>query len=363
MIAMALIAEPKLLIADEPTTALDVTIQAQILRLIADLQARRNLAVILVSHDLAVVADNADHILVMKDGDLVESGAPQTLFVAPRHPYTQKLLAASRRGPKSTPAPPAAEPVLEAERLCTWFPTADRGLVKAVDDVSLALHRNEILGVVGESGSGKSTLGRSLLQLVRPTSGSVRLHGRELTDLGTRALRPLRRRMQMIFQDPYASLDPRMSVFDALAEPLLYHRLAKRRDVTARVLALMDDVGLARASIRKYPHEFSGGQRQRIAIGRAIATKPEIVIADEPVSALDVTIQAQILDLLLDLVARHDLSLLFISHDLAVVRHLCDRVLVMRHGKLVESGATEQLWQHPQDAYTRELLAAVPQLA
>ena len=363
MIAMALIAEPKLLIADEPTTALDVTIQAQILRLIAELQARRNLAVILVSHDLAVVADIADDILVMKDGAVVESGAPQTLFARPQHPYTQKLLAASRRSPKSTPATkPQRETLIEVSALCTWFRSSDQRLVKAVDDVSLTLYRNEILGVVGESGSGKSTLGRSMLQLVRPTSGSVRLRGQELTTLGARALRPLRRQMQMIFQDPYASLNPRMSVFDALAEPLLYHGLATRKTVTAQVLALMDDVGLAHNSIRKYPHEFSGGQRQRIAIGRAIATKPQVVIADEPVSALDVTIQAQILDLILELVARHNLSLVFISHDLSIVRYLCDRVLVLHHGKLIESGITEQLWQHPREAYTRELLAAVPRL-
>ncbi len=364
MIAMALIAEPQLLIADEPTTALDVTVQAQILRLIAELQARRNLAVILVSHDLAVVADIADNILVMKDGQVVESDAPQTLFACPQHPYTQKLLAASRRSPRSTPAAqPERETLIEVSALCTWFRTADRRLVKAVDDVSLKLYRGEILGVVGESGSGKSTLGRSILQLVRPTSGSVRLRDQELTTLSARALRPLRRQMQMIFQDPYASLNPRMSVFDALAEPLLYHGLATRKTVTAQVLALMDDVGLAHNSIRKYPHEFSGGQRQRIAIGRAIATKPQVVIADEPVSALDVTIQAQILDLILELVARHNLSLVFISHDLAVVRYLCDRVLVLHHGKLIESGTTEQLWQHPREAYTRELLAAVPHLA
>ncbi len=363
MIAMALITEPQLLIADEPTTALDVTVQAQILRLIAELQARRNLAVILVSHDLAVVADIADNILVMKDGQVVESGAPQTLFARPQHPYTQKLLAASRRSPRSAPAAqPQRETLIEVNALCTWFRTADRRQVKAVDDVSLKLYRGEILGVVGESGSGKSTLGRSILQLVRPTSGSVRLRDQELTTLSARALRPLRRQMQMIFQDPYASLNPRMSVFDALAEPLLYHGLATRKTVTAQVLALMDDVGLAHNSIRKYPHEFSGGQRQRIAIGRAIATKPQVVIADEPVSALDVTIQAQILDLILELVARHNLSLIFISHDLAVVRYLCDRVLVLHHGKLIESGTTEQLWQHPREAYTRELLAAVPQL-
>ena len=360
--AMALIAEPRLLIADEPTTALDVTIQAQILRLIAELQARRNLAVLFVSHDLAVVADIADRILVMQNGRVVERGPPAALFRDPQHPYTRKLLAASRRGHKDTPPPPQREALIEVEGLRTWFSEPGGRTVKAVDDVSLTLYRNEILGVVGESGSGKSTLGRSILQLVRPTAGAVRLRGTELTRLDERQLRPLRRHLQMIFQDPYASLNPRMSVFDALAEPLLYHRLAHRRDVTAQVLAVMDDVGLPRSAIRKYPHEFSGGQRQRIAIGRAIATRPEVVIADEPVSALDVTIQAQILDLILALVARHNLSLMFISHDLSVVRYLCDRVLVLHHGRLVESGPTETLWQAPQDAYTRELLAAAPLL-
>ena len=362
MIAMALIAEPRLLIADEPTTALDVTIQAQILRLIAELQARRNLAVLFVSHDLAVVADIADRILVMQNGRVVERGPPAALFRDPQHPYTRKLLAASRRGHKDAPPPPQREALIEVEALRTWFSEPGGRTVKAVDDVSLTLYRNEILGVVGESGSGKSTLGRSILQLVRPTAGAVRLRGTELTRLDERQLRPLRRHLQMIFQDPYASLNPRMSVFDALAEPLLYHRLAHRRDVTAQVLAVMDDVGLPRSAIRKYPHEFSGGQRQRIAIGRAIATRPEVVIADEPVSALDVTIQAQILDLILALVARHNLSLMFISHDLSVVRYLCDRVLVLHHGRLVESGPTETLWQAPQDAYTRELLAAAPLL-
>jgi oligopeptide transport system ATP-binding protein len=362
MIAMALIAEPRLLIADEPTTALDVTIQAQILRLIAEIQARRNLAVLFVSHDLAVVADIADHILVMQDGRVVERGEPRALFRAPQHPYTRKLLAASRRGHKGAAPPAQSDPLIEVTGLRTWFAEPHGRVVKAVDDVSLTLYRNEILGVVGESGSGKSTLGRSILQLVRPTAGSVRLRGTELTRLGERQLRPLRRHLQMIFQDPYASLNPRMSVFDTLAEPLLHHRLADRRTVTGQVLALMDDVGLPRSGIRKYPHEFSGGQRQRIAIGRAIATRPEVVIADEPVSALDVTIQAQILDLILALVARHNLSLIFISHDLAVVRYLCDRVLVLHQGKLVESGATDAVWQAPQHPYTRELLAAVPQL-
>ncbi len=364
MIAMALIAEPRLLIADEPTTALDVTIQAQILKLIAELQTRRNLAVIFISHDLSVVADIADKVAVMKDGRIVESGATAAIFASAQHPYTKALLAAIPGGSKPRHAAISDTPLLEVSRLKTWFRDnthkGESGLIKAVDDVSLIIRHREILGVVGESGSGKSTLGRSILQLVKPTAGSVKFDNNEITALSPRAIKPYRRRMQMIFQDPYASLNPRMSVFDTLAEPLLYHGLATRKTVLREVLALMDDVGLAPMSIRKYPHEFSGGQRQRIAIGRAIATRPELIIADEPVSALDVTIQAQILELILQLVDKHNLTMLFISHDLSVVRYMCDRVMVLHLGKLIESGDTETLWRAPQHTYTRSLLSAVP---
>ncbi len=369
MIAMALINEPKLLICDEPTTALDVTIQAQILQLVKSLQQRRNIAVIFISHDLAVVAGVADKVAVMKEGRIVEQGDVETLFSQPQHPYTQKLLDSIPTTAKSNPAEPTENPLLTLTHLKTWF-SDDEGpwfkrqkkFIKAVDDVSLTLQRGEILGLVGESGSGKSTLGRSILQLVPVTSGSILFDGVELNGLSTSAIKPVRRKMQMIFQDPYASLNPRMTVFDALAEPLLYHGLANRKTVTEQVLTLMDDVGLTRRAIRKYPHEFSGGQRQRIAIGRAIATKPELVIADEPVSALDVTIQAQILDLILGLVERHNLTLLFISHDLAVVRYLSDRIAVMHRGKLVEVGATEPLFAAPQHEYTRKLLSAIPEV-
>ena len=360
MIAMALIAEPQLLIADEPTTALDVTVQRQILELINELRRKRNLAVIFISHDLGVVAGIADQVLVMNAGRMVEHGEVAELFAAPKDDYTRKLLAAIPRGAKPVADRSTDENLLVVENLATRFTTfgpGKRGELVAVDNVSFVLQRGEVLGLVGESGSGKSTLGRSILNLVRPYGGSVRFDGEELIGKSAAQMKPWRRRMQMVFQDPYASLNPRMTIYDTLAEPLLLHGIVTRTHVDKAVMQLMDDVGLARAYIRKYPHEFSGGQRQRIAIGRAIATKPELVIADEPVSALDVTIQKQILELLLALVEKHNLTMLFISHDLAVVRFLCDRVMVMRNGKLLESGPTETLWASPAQDYTRTLLA------
>ena len=371
MIAMALIAEPKLLICDEPTTALDVTIQAQILKLIRELQQRHGVAVIFVTHDLAVVSQVADRVLVMNQGKVVETGNTRQLFANPQRAYTRKLIAAIPTGSKAQPRVQDEAPLLAVEHLKTWFRdysvgyfSARRhpevGHIKAVDDISLHINRHEILGIVGESGSGKSTLGRAILGLAPVTGGQINYRGERIDQLGNRQRKPLRQQMQMIFQDPYASLNPRMTIFETLAEPLLVHGLATRKTVTAQVLALMDDVGLARNYIRKYPHEFSGGQRQRIAVGRAIATKPEFIVADEPVSALDVTIQAQILDLILDLVGKHNLTMMFISHDLSVVRYIADRVLVMHHGKVIEEGKTESLWTAPAEDYTRQLLAAIP---
>ena len=362
MIAMALITEPKLLIADEPTTALDVTIQAQILELVSELQKNRELAVIFISHDLAVVRDLADKVIVMKNGQVVERNDTKALFDAPQHDYTKQLLAAVPSGAKAASESPQANSLLTVKNLVTEFYDRNTGKTfRAVDDVSFDLIQGEILGLVGESGSGKSTIGRSVLKLV-PAQGQVHFAGQELLALSQQQMRPLRRQMQMIFQDPYASLNPRMTVFDTLAEPLLTQGLASRDSVEAQVLELMDDVGLARAAIKKYPHEFSGGQRQRIAIGRAVATKPELIIADEPVSALDVTIQKQILELIKELVQKHNLSMLFISHDLSVVRSLCDRVMVIERGKLVEVGATEVMWSQPQQAYTQRLLSAIPSI-
>ncbi len=361
VIAMALITEPEIIIADEPTTALDVTVQAQILKLLKELQQRRNIGVIFISHDLSVVADIADHICVMQNGAFVEQGSRDDIFKRASHPYTQKLLSAVPDTHKTQAHPDAEQPLVRVENLCTWFGGGKKTEpVKAVDNVSFDIRRGEIVGLVGESGSGKSTTGRSILRLLKPTSGSIQFDGKELAHLDMRQMKPLRRRMQMIFQDPYASLNPRMTVYDTLAEPLLLHRVVTRKELDTRVFELMDSVGLARQAVLRYPHEFSGGQRQRIAIGRAIATHPEFIVADEPVSALDVTIQAQILDLLLDLVDRFNLTMLFVSHDLAVVRYLSDRILVMKDGQLVEEGNAADVFDRPEQAYTRELLASIP---
>ena len=368
MIAMALITQPRLLICDEPTTALDVTIQAQILKLIKKLQQSRDMAVIFISHDLGVVAGIADKIMVMCQGTVREAADAESIFYRSDNAYTKSLLAAIPTGAKTIDnRAEAGRPLIEVSHLKTYFndysspaARAEKRQVKAVDDVSLAIQHGEILGLVGESGSGKSTLGRSILQLVPTTSGTVSFDGTALSSLSTAQLMPWRKRMQMIFQDPYASLNPRMTVYQTLAEPLLYQGLADSSTIDQQVQQLMDDVGLARASMRKYPHEFSGGQRQRIAIGRAIATKPDFIVADEPVSALDVTIQAQILGLILTLVERHNLTMLFISHDLSVVRSISDRVMVMHHGVLVEQGDTETLWAKPKQTYTQNLLRAIP---
>ncbi len=360
MIAMALINEPRLLIADEPTTALDVTIQAQILELLAELQRKRDIGIVFISHDLAVVSDIADTIVVMREGEALEAGTREEIFQRPAHPYTRSLLAAIPTGSKPPAQQASKQHLLIVDDLVVEFRRNRGQVLRAVDDVSIELRRGTTLGLVGESGSGKSTIARAILRLVPAASGRVIFDGTEVTALGKRDMKEMRRRMQIIFQDPFASLNPRMTVYDTLAEPFLLHGLATRRDVGGKVLKLMEEVGLARGFARKYPHEFSGGQRQRIAIGRALATRPEFIVADEPVSALDVTIQAQILRLLEDLAREYRLTTLFISHDLAVVRQLADEVMVLREGKVVEYGPAGEVLGAPREDYTRDLLAAVP---
>ena len=364
MIAMALALEPSVLIADEPTTALGVTTQAQILDLVRTLQQRHGMAVMFITHDFGVVAEIADRVIVMRTGEIVEEGTKEAVLTAPAHPYTQRLLAAV----PSDVVPPAkearAEPMLEVEGLRKTF--GDRGgllrkrrVVKAVDDVSFAIARGEVLGLVGESGSGKSTVGRCIVRLVEPDAGTVRITGEDITALGGQALRRARRRVQMVFQDPYASLNPRTKVARAIAQGPIASG-TPRREAMADARRLLETVGLDPSAGDRYPHEFSGGQRQRIGIARALAMRPELIIADEAVSALDVSIQAQILDLLRDLRTRFGLSLLFITHDLRVAAQLCDRIAVMQRGRIVEMGPVADVFLRPQDDYTRRLLAAVP---
>ena len=363
MIAMALANEPKLLIADEPTTALDVTVQAQILELLAELQRDRGMAMLFITHDLGIVRRFADRVCVMTNGEIVERGPTADIFERPQHSYTRHLLAAEPKGDPPVPAPDAPI-VLQGDDVKVWFPIK-KGLlrrtvdhVKAVDGISLDLKRGETLGVVGESGSGKTTLGMALTKLI-PSEGRIAFVGEDIHAYSFKRMRGLRDRMQVVFQDPYGSLSPRMSVGDIIAEGLTIHEPglnASERD--ARVVDELREVGLDPEARHRYPHEFSGGQRQRIAIARAMILKPQFVMLDEPTSALDVSVQAQVVDLLRRLQDRYGLAYLFISHDLKVVRALATRVMVMQHGKIVEQGPSEKIFDAPETAYTRALMAA-----
>jgi microcin C transport system ATP-binding protein len=363
MIAMALANEPDLLIADEPTTALDVTIQAQILTLLRDLQRRLGMAMLLITHDLTIVRKTADRVCVMTEGQIVEAGPAAEVFERPRHAYTRHLLAAEPKG-RALEHSPDAPVVIAADRLKVYFPI-QRGLlrrtvghVKAVDGVDLAVRRGETVGVVGESGSGKTTLGLALLRLLRST-GDIRFQSQSIQGWSSRRLRPLRRHMQVVFQDPFGSLSPRMSIGQIIEEGLTLHGLGGDRRSRRRLVAkVLEEVGLDPMSQDRYPHEFSGGQRQRISIARAIVLEPSFVVLDEPTSALDMSVQAQIVDLLRELQDRHGLAYLFISHDLRVVRALSNQVIVMRAGQVVEQGPAEVIFERPQHPYTRALMAA-----
>jgi len=363
MIAMALANEPDLLIADEPTTALDVTIQAQILDLLRTLQGKFGMALLLITHDLGVVRRMAERVCVMSRGEIVEAGRVADVFERPRHPYTRRLLAAEPKALARSPKPDAPV-VIAATDVRVWFPVK-RGIlrrtvdyVKAVDGVSLAVREGQTVGVVGESGSGKTTLGLALLRLIR-SEGRIVFGDRDIQAMRTAALRPLRREMQVVFQDPYGSLSPRMSVGQIVEEGLAVHRLGgTRAERRALIDAALREVGLDAADRDRYPHEFSGGQRQRIAIARAMVLKPRFVVLDEPTSALDMSVQAQIVDLLRELQERHQLAYLFISHDLKVVRAMSDEVIVMRAGRVVERGVTAAIFESPRDPYTRALISA-----
>ncbi|HEY9002701.1 MAG TPA: ABC transporter ATP-binding protein [Mucilaginibacter sp.] len=406
MIAMALSCDPEILIADEPTTALDVTVQKTIIELLLRLKTDRHMSLIFISHDLGVVSEIADRVIVMYKGNIVEEGETKSIFTEPKHPYTKGLLAC-RPSPdhklKKLPVVAdfldaedrsvsvetireeysykgneikdrkqklyAQQPILQINELCTWFP-AGAGLfsnkkifVKAVNQVSFDVYPGETLGLVGESGCGKSTLGRSILRLIEPTSGNVNFEGADLRTLGKRDMRNMRRDIQIIFQDPYSSLNPRLTIGDSLMEPLQIHQLyennTKRRK---KVLELLERVNLPASYFNRYPHEFSGGQRQRIVIARALALQPKFIICDESVSALDVSVQAQVLNLIRELQQEFNLTYIFISHDLSVIKHISDRIMVMNKGKIIETGDPDDIYYHPKEEYTKRLISSIPGL-
>lgn len=403
MIAMALSCNPELLIADEPTTALDVTVQKTILQLLLKIKEERNMGMIFISHDLGVISEIADEVAVMYKGEIVEQGTVEQLFHHPQHPYTKGLLAC-RPSPlyrlKQLPVVAdflgaaadqpiahlleansytqqeidarrkqlySAEPILEIKNICTWFPVknglfgSSSSTIKAVDDVSFKLYPGETMGLVGESGCGKTTLGRTILRLMEPTSGAIFFEGQDITRLKNKDLRKLRREIQLIFQDPYSSLNPRLTVAHALIEPLEVHKIFNsHQQRLSHVQHLLELVGLKPEHLNRYPHEFSGGQRQRIVIARALALEPKLIICDESVSALDVSVQAQVLNLLRKLQQELGLSYIFISHDLAVVKHLSDRMIVMNKGKIEEEDFPEIIYHQPQTDYTKKLIAAMP---
>jgi peptide/nickel transport system ATP-binding protein len=384
-IALALLLNPKLIVADEPTTSLDVTVSAQILQELTRLCQERQMGLVLISHDLALVSEYCDRVAVMYRGKIVEMGPAQTLLQSPQHLYTQSLLQAALHLQTtqpdhpllhpSTPSPANQAPLLKIANLkqhyhletnfLSRFTAGESGLIKAVDNLQLTLYSGETLGLVGESGCGKSTLSRTILQLIRPTSGHVEFLGQELTALSPQQIRQQRRQMQMIFQDPHACLNPLMTVGESIADPLLIHQIASPEQARAQVLAMLERVGLTPTAdyYARYPKDLSGGQQQRVAIARALITRPKLLICDEPVSMLDASIQTQVLDLMQELKHEFELTYLFITHDLWVARFFCDRIAVMQGGQIVEIGPTEQLFTQAQHPYTRTLLQAAPLLA